>query len=496
MKRVMMALALGSLVACASCSSREKQLERVARDWALTIRASQVIPVYPLTEDLVPGDMFLVDTPIPRQATLYRKRGYLPLDNYLGRIHGLDYAGFYRDAYWAGDYADAPHPRSSRTALPEPNSDEAKLGFQAPAPRAAFPTYSVAVQGSAGLSAALPIQGVPVAMSLINARNARASVTINDAYTYGIDPEDLISRMLRWAEQPHISTYLGQIQAEAQPAQLFVRVVQRVYLTGGMMVSIDTRRGTGMSGSGGAPRDVNLLLDLEEDASGQTALDRLNSSLQNTVDGVTANADSVLPGGTLKAVQVTARSVVMQESFDRPLVVGYLGYDFPILDGGVLGAPIATLDQLEKRELLIQPGRRPTMGDQPDATQRALNLEEINLGLMLASQDARERLVASDAIDRAQAGLARFAEAIDEPVSDAQTTHADRAAGLVGTDPELRNSVLDAVRELRRIFSDINAFAATPEDALIRAERRDAGLSIIREALAAAMTPAAEEEGE
>jgi len=48
-------------VSCASWE-RQHQLERVAKDWCLTIRASQVIPVYPLTEDLQPGDVFLVQT--------------------------------------------------------------------------------------------------------------------------------------------------------------------------------------------------------------------------------------------------------------------------------------------------------------------------------------------------------------------------------------------------------------------------------------------------
>jgi hypothetical protein len=40
--------------------SYEQQVRNVARDWCMTIRASQVIPVYPLTEDLQPGDIFLV----------------------------------------------------------------------------------------------------------------------------------------------------------------------------------------------------------------------------------------------------------------------------------------------------------------------------------------------------------------------------------------------------------------------------------------------------
>ena len=62
------ALAL-TLVACRSLDQRrDQQLARVARDWCLTIRASQVLPVYPLTEDLQVGDVFLVSTPLSQEV--------------------------------------------------------------------------------------------------------------------------------------------------------------------------------------------------------------------------------------------------------------------------------------------------------------------------------------------------------------------------------------------------------------------------------------------
>ena len=76
------AAALAILVLSTGCATslRNKQLEAVAKDWALVIRASQVIPVYPLSEDLQPGDVLLVSTPIDEQVALYKKKGFLPLD--------------------------------------------------------------------------------------------------------------------------------------------------------------------------------------------------------------------------------------------------------------------------------------------------------------------------------------------------------------------------------------------------------------------------------
>ena len=52
------------LSGCDTTGTNGKQLAHVAKDWSLVVRASQIIPVYPLTEDLLPGDVFLVQSPI------------------------------------------------------------------------------------------------------------------------------------------------------------------------------------------------------------------------------------------------------------------------------------------------------------------------------------------------------------------------------------------------------------------------------------------------
>lgn len=96
---------------------RRRSLERVAKDWCETIRASQVIPVYPLTEDLRPGDVFLVETPTATEAMRYRQRGFLPLDDFRERLDlpPLAYQRMYFDGYWKDEYGGIPHPRPVRT---------------------------------------------------------------------------------------------------------------------------------------------------------------------------------------------------------------------------------------------------------------------------------------------------------------------------------------------------------------------------------------------
>jgi hypothetical protein len=66
-------------------------------------------------------------------------------------------------------------------------------------------------------------------------------------------------------------------------------------------------------------------------------------------DAPTAGGADAAPvaGGRLKLLQVTNRSVSLDETFDRPLVVGYLAFDVPIGFNGQIGTrPVATQTRL------------------------------------------------------------------------------------------------------------------------------------------------------
>ena len=66
------------LVLCSGCADylARKRMEGVAKGWCETIRASQVVPVYPLTQDLLVGDVFLVQTPSLRSRRITRERAF------------------------------------------------------------------------------------------------------------------------------------------------------------------------------------------------------------------------------------------------------------------------------------------------------------------------------------------------------------------------------------------------------------------------------------
>ena len=370
---------LGLIAACLmGCNSfkRSSQLETVAKDWCMTIRASQIIPVYPLTEDLQVGDLFLVQQSVDDQHKQYEADGFLPMDNHIARLKPGHFKTFY-DRSFAADLNDVepfglPAPWLSGS---DPNWSNA--------PSASFPSYSFSIEKGVGFSAAVPAQSVPIAVSLMGADADQCTITIKQARTYGIDMISLYQDVLAWeATHRDFLTMYASVEGEKMN---YVRVVSRVYLTGEMDVSIGSSRGRAGSLSAGSGRPVDLVAPKapsDANAVGSTGiadyaasiaeLNELNESSRKTVgrDG----AEEILPGGTVKVVAVSARAIMMHETFVRPLAIGYLGFDMAIGVGGRLGPPIPTHAVLHGRR---RPESPSSLGVQLIANSRMAQAYEI-----------------------------------------------------------------------------------------------------------------------
>jgi hypothetical protein len=331
---------------CASMQAR-KSLEHVAKDWCDTVRASQILCVYPLTEDLRPGDVFLVQVPIQTQVDLYRQRGFLPLDDHVGRLK-VSYGNMYFDSYWKDEFGQTPHPRPARPSPPAAGGatqppDITKTEILAP--RAAFPTYSFEATSSGGLSLAIPVQGVPLGLGYLAADRVAGTITIADARTYAVDAQSLYEALQAWAQQPAVRRMLSDTLRQVGEPFLYLRVVSRIYLTGGVVVSLtkDMSRGAQAQVGGATPPATPTL--------GATAVEH-EKALLDSLNAQAAELRTQLPGtGAIKFASASASSVSLSESFDRPLVIGYLGFDVPFYSGGVLGAPIPTFERLEEHTL-------------------------------------------------------------------------------------------------------------------------------------------------
>jgi len=348
------------LVGCATPRLNSQQLERVAKDWSLGVRASQIIPVYPMTEDLQPGDIFLVQTPLEQQVKVYLDKGFLPLENLVTRLPAKGYDAFYRGWPGVSDASDLSFPPRLWQFPRKGMGDEATGSDFARAPIAAFPSYSFSVDRSTGLSVAIPVQSVPIGLNLLDTASATGSITLKDAYTYALSGKDMYDGIQEWAAKNR--TYLRQFAPQPSGGKggerrSYLRVVNRVYLVKTVNVSLFANRGTGATASGGLPTPVELL----NVANLQTAEATLNSvnqiiskatGSQNESHGTPPGAPpggAPAVGGTVKLALATARSITLVETFARPLVIGYLAFDYPIRRDGSLDVPVATFAQLEGR---------------------------------------------------------------------------------------------------------------------------------------------------
>src|SRR5262245_17997407 len=447
--------ALGA-IGCSTKHATNKHLQEVAKDWCRTIRASQVLPVYPLTEDLQPGDVFLVNIPIQDQQREWEQKGYLQLDNHVTRLlPAPDYAEFYGIDRYAID--GRVHPPAHWQF---PSTGQNGSTNWAAAPRAAFPSYSFSVSRSGGLNVGIPVQGVPVGLNLLGSSSATGTVTIADAYTYGADIKQVEDMLLVWAKRPDVQGFLKAFpprdtgrKNDADKAiydYSLLRVVTRVYLTGRVNVSLYTGRAGGGTLSAGEKRPVESLVIGAGNPSATTNIEKVNRLLRgetasaedakpantpnsggptaessgtgddsvdkNTPDtsgdpsgeesdepeepsGETPNAparstsqpspsDSAAPstgtptpkpkasqpsvapvaaaasnvsqsgaaafkpGGSVQVSAASSRSISLNETFARPLVIGYLGFDVTIEKDGKLGQIYSTLNQLENRPQL------------------------------------------------------------------------------------------------------------------------------------------------
>lgn len=156
--------------------------------------------------------------------------------------------------------------------------------------------------------------------------------------------------------------------ASTQKHQNYLRVISRVYLAGRLNVSLQSSRNVGATASGGLLNPLDVVVPQTGGNTEAVTLDAyskniaklnelINESLK-TIDA--AGQPKILPGGQVKVVSASASSVSLVETFLKPLVVGYLGFDMVIGTDGRIGAPIPT-HSLLKQENIGEIGTTPML---------------------------------------------------------------------------------------------------------------------------------------
>src|SRR5262245_34815907 len=235
-KFILKSAALTAL-ALAGCATEQSQLENVNKDWNRLIRASHIYPIYPLSEDLEPGDIFFVPTGIEDVSGWTKRSGYIKLDHQIGRLYPTNYAAFYEHSFALGQ-EHIPHFWIRDNSWTN-------------APLAAFPSYSFVVKQGGGANVSLPIQGIPVGLGLMGAKSASGQVTIADAHTYGIDEISLQDQVEAFVTNNR-SNLLQIINSQDDTNKPFyLQIVSRVYVMQRVSVSMYNDSAAAVTASGG-----------------------------------------------------------------------------------------------------------------------------------------------------------------------------------------------------------------------------------------------------
>lgn len=382
MRVVLMLLML--VLGASGCVQKDAmtQLQSVAKDWSAVVRASQVVPVYPLRQDLEPGYAFLVTSTTHEQAKRLREDGFLPIDNELYRF---DFSKEFEGLQESSRRFDTQHDwNQGRDA----NQKSTQVFTSAPV---GFPSYSFAVAGDGGARLALPIKGVPLALAALGAEDATGTVLLEKTKTYGVStldaiqavsaalgvtPEDLKAAENNLTKQKNGSEAQAKAQSEVQRLQraqklqkylrtlhrqhmapsgsddslrtrVFLRVVYRVFTVGKVSVNLTATTTGGVGAGTGSPPNITPLE--APNANAPTGDEQQSEAVvlsSKNLGEVTADSLRISTGAesvkVFLARSASRRTVVFEDEFDTPLVIGYHGLDFPILSGGVLGAPVAT----------------------------------------------------------------------------------------------------------------------------------------------------------
>jgi hypothetical protein len=307
-------------------------LENVAKDWCMSIRASQVMPVYPLTQDLQPGDVFLTARSIEKEQDLWNGRGFLPLDHHLTRLDPSGYDDFYDFSFCP------PESRPSKSAGQAPGVLAAPLS-------AAFPSYTFSVRRSGSFGAAFPIQGIPIGLGLMKSHAADGAIDIDEGRTLGVDEASLYSDLQAWAVR---NRALLRAYEPDGARRVYLRVVTRVYQTSRITVSLYDASNFAGGADVAETRPLSDAIatppsDGKNGDTGTAAVENYRKALAAVNASLSGTAK---PGASLRVTSATARSVSLDETFNPPLAVGYLAFDCEILGGGGLGPPVAALARL------------------------------------------------------------------------------------------------------------------------------------------------------
>ena len=191
----------------------------------------------------------------------------------------------------------------------------------------------------------------------------------------------------------------------------------------------------------------------DEDGAGEAADEDEAGDAEGASIADAATPKKVSAGGSVRLAWAWGRSIAMRETFDRPLVIGYNGFDFPILENGEIGPPVPTIDALEKGKYPRQI-TTATLGDPTES--------QVDYGIFLTAISRREVGEQEKILDLAADGLGKAFQAAYQEDKAKQNRTAFKAFKYVKRIPDIAPSGVgsrqwegEVVRALRHAWTKV-----------------------------------------
>ena len=193
------------LTSCSSIrSSQHEQYHNIARQWMLTLRSHQMIPAYPMTSQLQPGDILIHNSFLGSQEFMFGASGFLPFEEKFASL---------------------------TTELPQDSQSEC-----------AFPSFNFALNRDREFQTSFPFGIIDTGMALIDSDNVNVSVEIREADTIVSEYPKLMEQFNNWQDKDNVRWSLQNISKFIGPVDyLVLRVITRVYRAKTISVTLTAR---------------------------------------------------------------------------------------------------------------------------------------------------------------------------------------------------------------------------------------------------------------
>ncbi|MBC7772504.1 MAG: hypothetical protein H7210_08430 [Pyrinomonadaceae bacterium] len=360
-----------------------------AREWSLTLREMQIVPVFPPREDVYVGDVYVVDQD---ELKLFEEdfgashEGFLPISILAAHIPLQQDTSIFYNARPSFPRTDLSNDDPSNAAQPtEEATDVYTRGDVSRLRIVGFPEFMSATITQGDIAAFIPTEAVNIgaAAGFTQSQQVKISVPVAESYAYPA------AQAFKAAEAHLAESGINKVMG-VDPALVgdggvmgHLRLITEVYYTRVIDVSFfnSQSRGARVDAKINAPPGLTApevpppaepppaspfddpapaSADVAPPDAASTAAD-LVSSLNTQLDAAMA---SQVPGGKIRFLSAGAYGVAMRRTFERPVAIGYRGLLIEVQRKGKDGIALVSKGTISSFIPTFDPdSKKPAGGD-------------------------------------------------------------------------------------------------------------------------------------